>query len=246
MDSIDRREASSGKVSYSDLVVLHETSKSRVVMVPFFVRHSDHTELAVKLVTYRKAPPPHYWALVEDKSLSLKEPAARRLLESLKSHLAVSEQDQDGNFLVVRVSQGTADIGKHDPKTVATALANVLSQKDILTHFVNVDLSEEFISAFRSAIRLKEMQLAVTHLREYLDNGETSEQIYQDWCDAHTWAFGNAYVVRDKVRAISAGDKLDMLLPTVISGYRDLVELKRPDMTVLNWDEAHGNYYFAA
>ena len=246
MDAIDRREASSGKVSYSDPVVLHETSKTRVVMIPFFIRHSDHTELAVKMVTYRKSPSPNDWAVVEDKSLSLKEPAARKLLESLRSHLAVSEQDHDGNFLVIRVSQGTADIGKHDPKTVATALTNVLSQKDILTHLVNVNLSEEFIRAFRGAIRLKEMLLAVTQLREYLENGETSEQIYQDWCDAHTWAFGNAYVVRDKVRAISAGDKLDMLLPSVISGYRDLVELKRPDMTVLNWDDAHENYYFAA
>jgi len=44
----------------------------------------------------------------------------------------------------------------------------------------------------------------------------------------------------------SPGDHLDLLLPTVISGYRDIVELKRPDMTVLYYDEQHNNYYFSA
>jgi hypothetical protein len=41
---IDRRVARSGNVSYSDPVMLHETSKSRGVLVPFFVpqRIPDH------------------------------------------------------------------------------------------------------------------------------------------------------------------------------------------------------------
>jgi hypothetical protein len=48
------------------------------------------------------------------------------------------------------------------------------------------------------------------------------------------------------VRNIPAGDHLDLLLPTVIAGFRDIVELKRPDMPVLNWDKAHRNFYFSA
>lgn len=52
--------------------------------------------------------------------------------------------------------------------------------------------------------------------------------------------------MRDDVRDISASDRLDILLPAVISGYRDIVELKRPDMTVLLFDEKHRNYYFSA
>lgn len=34
--------------------------------------------------------------------------------------------------------------------------------------------------------------------------------------------------------------------PTVIAGYRDIVELKRPDAKILRWDEAHRNFYFSA
>ncbi|MCI0564535.1 MAG: DUF4263 domain-containing protein, partial [Nitrososphaera sp.] len=50
----------------------------------------------------------------------------------------------------------------------------------------------------------------------------------------------------DAVRDISPGDRLDLLLPTVISGYRDIVELKRPDVPVLLFDTAHRNFYFSA
>ena len=53
-------------------------------------------------------------------------------------------------------------------------------------------------------------------------------------------------MVRDEVRAISTGDNLDLLLPNVIAGYRDIVELKRPDKEVLLYDAAHKNYYFSA
>lgn len=36
------------------------------------------------------------------------------------------------------------------------------------------------------------------------------------------------------------------MFPSVITGYRDLVELKRPDMEVLNFDNSHKNYYFTS
>lgn len=48
------------------------------------------------------------------------------------------------------------------------------------------------------------------------------------------------------MRSISTGDNLDLLLPNVIAGYRDIVELKRPDKEVLLHDAAHKNYYFSA
>jgi hypothetical protein len=36
------------------------------------------------------------------------------------------------------------------------------------------------------------------------------------------------------------------MLPSVIAGYRDIVELKRPDMRVLFYDDEHKNFYFSA
>jgi hypothetical protein len=246
VSTINRREASSGKVSYGDPVIIHETSKSRVILVPFFIPRSSGTDLSIKLVTHRKMPPPASWVVAEEKAISLNEAASRKLLNGLKEHLKVAEEDEDGSYILLRVTEGTASIGEHDPQSVASALVKVLSQEEIVKHLGSTELSDEIIEAFRSVIRLNEMRSAVAQLHQYLENGETSESVFQEWCDNHTWAFGNAYVMRDCVREISPGDQLDLLLPTVIAGYRDIVELKRPDMRVLIYDESHRNYYFSA
>lgn len=36
-----------------------------------------------------------------------------------------------------------------------------------------------------------------------------------------------------------------MLVPRILAGYRDIVELKRPDHTVLDYDKGHRDYYFS-
>lgn len=244
--AIHRRPAQSGKVSYGDAVVLHETSRSRVTLVPFFIQHTDHTELSVKITTYKKKPPPEEWAVVQEKALSLNEQATRRLLSALQDHLQVAREDEDGRFLLLRLDEAPTQIAGHDPAAVAGALTKALSQDAVVEHLKDAKLSTELTAAFRSAIRLREMRSAVAQLREYLNNGEADEKVYQKWCKQHTWAFGNAYVLPDDVRNISTGDQLDLLLPSVIAGYRDIVELKRPDKTVLQYDSTHKNYYFSA
>lgn len=244
--TFNRREAQSGRVSYGDPVILRDSSRSRVQFVPFFVRRSDGTELALKIITYNKNPPPLNWVLLEQKSLSLNESESRQLLSALRDHLAVAETDQDGRYILIRVDEGTASIGDNNPAAVAAALAKVLSQDEIVEHLAATELTDSLINAFRGAIRLKEMRSAVAALRDLLDSGEANEQPYQTWCKQHSWAFGNAYVISDDVRDISTGDSLDLLLPTVISGYRDIVELKRPDREVLLYDSDHRNFYFSA
>ena len=244
--TVYRRKARSGLVSYGDPVVLRDNSQSRIQFVPFFVPRSKGTDLGIKVVSYRKNPPPQDWALIEDKSLSLEEPEARLLLSALRDHFAVAEDSQDGQHIAIRIDEGTATLGNSDPAAVAAALAKVLSQQEIVKHLAETDLSDSLVSAFRSAIRLKEMRSAVAKLRNLLDSGESAEQFYQQWCKEHSWAFGNAYVMTDEVRDISASDSVDLLLPNVISGYRDIVELKRPDPEILFYDKDHRNYFFSS
>src|SRR6266567_7781482 len=101
IQAIERREAQSGRVSYSDPVILHETSRRRVIMVPFFIARSAGTELAIKIQTYRKAEVPMDWVVVDEKSVSLDEAASRALLRGLKQHLAVAESAEDGSYLLI-------------------------------------------------------------------------------------------------------------------------------------------------
>lgn len=46
-------------------------------------------------------------------------------------------------------------------------------------HLADLDLSREMVTAFRGAIRLKELRTALASLRQYLDEGVGDEQVYQ-------------------------------------------------------------------
>ena len=242
--TIRRREARSGRVSYADPVVVYESSQRLVKMVPFFIKRTEGTDLAVKVATYKKRE--DGFVEIEQKSVSLPEAGARRLLKALRAHLQVAEEDANGNYMLLKVADGDVQLGEHDAESIASALARAMSQPEIVEHLEGTELSAELIGAFRTAIRLNEMRSAVAQLRTHLEAGVSDEGVYQDWCEHHSWAFGNAYVMRDDVRNISAGDKLDLLLPSVMTGFRDIVELKRPDEDVLHYDTGHRNYYFAA
>jgi hypothetical protein len=246
MDKVSKKSANSGKIQYGDPVTLYETSRSKKVMIPFFIPRSDGSELAIKLQTYKKGAAPFDWAIVEEKSLSLDGQSSLNLLKALKNHLITAEIDEEGEYVMIKLNGETSDLKDIDSETLSKAIAGVLSRDDIIEHLTSKDLSNEMVSAFKSAIRLREMQDACAQLRNYLETGQNDESIYQDWCDNHSWVFGNAYLIKDDVRAISEGDKIDMLLPTVISGYRDIIELKKPSESVLNWDSTHNNHYFAS
>ena len=117
--TISRKKAASGKISYGDPIVLHETSKSRVTLVPFYIPHSDHTELSVKIVTWGKLQ--SEWKFKEEKTITLSESASRNLQSALAQHYEVAKSDEDGKYLLLKISDGTADLSDHDPQLVANA-----------------------------------------------------------------------------------------------------------------------------
>ncbi|QYJ01170.1 DUF4263 domain-containing protein [Thalassovita mediterranea] len=246
-DYIRARRAKSGTSYYGDPVVLKDNSRSKVTFVPFFIPHSDHQELAGKIVTWRKQKVGP--KLIEEKSVSLSGQETLSLLKALKAHLAISESPEvEGDYILIKVSGQTieTELGGHDPKTVAAAITNVLGQPEIVAHLRDAELSSELCDAFRSAIRVREIETAVEKLRTMLSEGEVAENAYQRWCDDHFWALGPAKRITDITRSISISDQVDKLLPDISSGLSDIVELKRPDMDVLKYDGSHRNYYFSS
>lgn len=246
VQKVVRKTASSGKVDYAPPVVLNETSKSKLHALAWFIPHSDgRTTFSLKLEGFVKAKD-QPWIEDKAKTLTLSETSSLQLLKYLQTHLPLAAQSETGEFILIRVANGEANLTGHNPQELVGALTKVLSQSELLGHLSSTELTHELSIALRGSIRLSEMRSAVAELRSNLGSGEVGEQTYQAWCEKHCWAFGNAYVVRDEVRAISTGDNLDLLLPNVIAGYRDIVELKRPDKEVLLYDAAHKNYYFSA
>lgn len=244
VNKVVRRSAKSGKLDYAPPITLRETSKSRLRALGWFIPHTDRTEFALKLEGSKKQQ--GAWQEDQTSTMTLSEDASRELLKYLQTHLPVAAQSGTGEYLVIPIASGEADLKGRDPQETVGALMKVLGQRELVQHLAKTELTAELTAALRGAIRLGEMRAAMDALRDHLESGDTREQTYQSWCEQHSWAFGNAYLVHDDVRAITTGDNLDLLLPTVVTGYRDLVELKRPDMDVLNYDKGHRNFYFAS
>lgn len=241
------RTARSGKTKYGERVILKDNSKTRVNFVPFFIEHSDHIELAGKIVTFNKTTDKP--TQKEEKSISLSGDETRKLFDALKTHLAVANDGKgDGEYLVVDVGDKSLKSSAltHDPSAVVAALTTVLGQPDIVNHLRNAELSSELRDALKNSIRIKELATAVNELRDMLESGVTLEKEYQKWCDAHHWAFGPSAPLSKNVRTISISDQVDKILADIASGFADLIELKRPSDDVLRYDEKHRNYYFSS
>jgi Domain of unknown function (DUF4263) len=237
---IRKQTARSGLVDYAEQVVLHDSREVRIVLVPFFISHKTHPPgLTLKLICQPKREAN---VVGPDKEINLDENASKRLLDELP-HLAELAGQPTGDYLFVPI-EGEFKIGNVSPDTVANSLLRVLSDPEIARQFAASRFDQTLLSALRSNLRLRGLSAAVAELRGYLSEKIGDEAIYQSWCRRHGWAFGITYQDPDEVRDIAVGDTVDFLLPTLI-GYRDLVELKRPDMPLLMFDEKHRNYYWS-
>jgi hypothetical protein len=135
-------------------------------------------------------------------------------------------------------------LSAHDQVEAARLASELLSKPELL-QLLRSTQGPETTRLLQTALRAAELRHAVGQLRSLLDGGHTSERLYQDWCDEHSWVFGGAHQTRDAVRRIDEGSITDLLLPDVV-GYRDIVELKRPDAGVLGYDSSHQTHYLSA
>lgn len=243
---LHRKSAKSKRIDYLEPIVLCDTKRRRVEMFAIFPPGSN--KVKVRIETFKKTNETALGIIpVEEKrSLWIDEKTIGNLLRGLQDCLGLSTASTEGKYLLVPLAEDNGDFNGSNPADIGAALSKLLHHKSLAEHIAKTEITDEVLVALKSAVRLKEMRTAIAQLRGYLNANVNDEQTYQVWCEKHTWAFGNAYVIRDDVREISPGDTLDLLLPSAISGFRDLIELKRPDKTVIRWDEKHRNFYFSS
>ncbi|MCW8102652.1 Shedu anti-phage system protein SduA domain-containing protein [Streptomyces tauricus] len=234
----DRRPAASGALSYSDRITIRDTSQVSIEAVPYFIPHrNSENELSMKLIRVDKRSG-------EACEITLKDADLQKLKQCIAQALTVAGQEDDGQYLVLRADELAHTVESSDDavRAVGGALDSHRFARRVAQH-VN---PEALASAFSAVVRIGELRAAITELRENLDKGVALEDVYQKWCDKHSWAFGNAYVARDNWRSIGIGDQVDLLMKSTASGFRDIFELKRPDMEVLSFDNTHRNWYWAS
>lgn len=227
-----------GQVGRTHSVVLRDTARSSIVVNPWFIqRSSGEIQTSLKLTCGRKtlgSP------TIRDAEITLAHDEVVRLHAVLHDFLSLSEESE-GDYIVVPVA---AD-DRLDVEDTARKVAGVLRQPGVAAQLAEIGLSADIASALHGAARIVDLRVAVSELRNDLDGGLTLERTYQEWCDRHNWAFGNAYVARDEVRGIAIGDQVDLLMQSSENGLRDVFELKRPNMPVIVYDKSHKCWHWS-
>jgi hypothetical protein len=237
-----KRNARSGKVGYATPIVLSSSSSRIIQLIPIYIRHNTKPEgLTLKLVQSRVETASYLSSIDPEVEINLSEEASRRLLEVVPE-LAELSGYAIGDYLVLGID-GSLNVDKVGAQRAATALIAALSSPGIRDRISIQDLDSELIDGLQGLVRLRQLQEAVAELEKLLTSDD-DEHHYQEWCRRHSWAFGTAYQEADPVRLIAVGDQVDFLLP-IMSGYRDIVELKRPGARVISWDAGHRDFYFS-
>lgn len=239
---VSRESTTKDGVERLNPIILSESSRTKVVLWGWYIHHSDHIEFSAKIQTLRKSQ--NDWFELEDKTITLSSEATLKLAYELPKLVCAAQEGSPGDYLIVKLTEDNADLDRLNPDEVIASLFNVLNRKPIIEHLNGKELGSELARALQYSVRLSEMKAAMLELRELLDSGEALEKHYQSWCEKHPWAFGNQFVVSDEIRSIGIHDQVDMLVPRILAGFRDIIELKRPDMEILAYDAAHRDYYF--
>lgn len=239
-----RTQARSGRVSYSEPVVIKENRQCEVQLVLHYIPHHTRTdELSAKFLYWRRGA--NGFRVGPAASFTLREDEVRNLSHLLTDGLALAAEGKDGDYVIIRLDRSPTDIEGRDPRKLGEAVRSLLEQPSFIERVLLDEQGPELIRAMQSSLRVLEITHAVDRLRRYLNTGVVDERSYQVWCEEHSWVFGNAYAMRDEVRNIALGDQVDSLLPLTANGLRDILELKRPDMDPLRWDPSHKSYYWS-
>lgn len=242
-------KAQSKSLSYTHEEIIHETGRTRVTALAWLVDHqSGDRETSIKIRTEQRKRDGGgvlTWLDAEQKTITLAQSAVRALVEFAKRAGAVAQEKGDGSYIAIRTTNAVADVASLAPETVSRTIAAILQKKELVAHLAGQELGAELVHALRGAIHVRKMKSALLKLRTMLQSGEHLESKYQEWFEQHSWAFGSAYQAPDSIRQIARGDTLDLLVPSSLTGLRDVIELKRPNMDVIRYDEAHKNWYWS-
>lgn len=238
-----RPSQSTPNVSFTEPIVIRATHESRIEVLLQYIKRTSGDEISPKFIYSRKAQGSSFFGLPVE--FTLKHDEAKELKRVLEEGLAIAEGREDGDFLVLRLDGINPGLRSYDPSAVGQAIAPLVADVDVLRALTNTQNGAQILLGLQSSVRLTELSVAIDELRSKLDSGVADEQSYQVWCERHSWAFGNAYTLRDDVRTIAIGDSVDGLIEQTANGLRDLFELKRPDMEPMKYDSTHKCYFWS-
>ena len=187
---IDLRATNAGDKTHEREVWLRTTTQSAISAHVTFIG----TGISVKLTGWN-APATRGQIRLgwPQGQMTLQHHEAVRLRNLLSQWLAMSEQPDPGEYLVVRLDKST-ELGAVGAAGAVRRITQVLSRPELATQLTGEEFSDELLAALEGHVRLRELRSAVDELRTHLSAGDDDERTYQDSCDRHPWAFGSAWL----------------------------------------------------
>lgn len=241
----EKRTARSGKTTYAPSFVLRENSRTKIEMVPHFIPKGGSDVLAVSIKKYSADTDDGRWVLDESSSFALGEEETSLLTTKLVELQALVGAKADQRYITIPLDGEGFSIPSAPTSQVVDALIKAITSPDLAEAVAGHVPSDNFTQLMKTGLRVAEMKAAANQLHGMLGDDTLTEHDFQKWFDLHYWVFGNAYIAKDEIKRISRSDNIDLLLKQTASGLRDIVELKRPQFKVLDYDADHKQYYFS-
>ena len=92
-------------VELSEAITLHRSSRSEILLTPFFIKHSDPTaerDLSIKITRCKISN----GISIPEKEINLAEEAARVLMGKLNELFELKKIPDNGNFLLIKLGDG--------------------------------------------------------------------------------------------------------------------------------------------
>ncbi len=224
---IERRKTASENFDRSRPIEIHRTNQKVVTLTLGSVRHRTHgTKMTATIGQFN----PSSTDDSDGVHINFDEDDLEVLAEALRRAVPVMTAEDDGRYIVARVEDG-ASVAPDEISALVAALSNNPTIFDNLAAKGDLNRLQEAISHLG---RLATLKQSIAELEAAVTQGESGESFYQKWCERNSWAFGMTYLTADDIHTISRSDKVDLLLPRLFGGYRDIVELKTPSAKVLD------------
>jgi hypothetical protein len=221
------RSTKSPQVKQCDPVTIHDSPGKVVKYRARSVTHNSGVITYEARITRYDPRKPE----VTDFALELEEPDLQRLAAAIAEYGPIVRAGEHGTFVLIRLGDVDALDGASTEgvRTLLTSLARNDGLRRIIEEIAGAGALEELVSDGRRVARLRS---AISELEGLLSSPQP-ESAMQEWAARNSWCFGLQYAPFDDERRLSMADKADLLLPRLIDGCRDLVELKRADVEVL-------------
>lgn len=234
---MEKISVSSGRGFKYNSTVLHETSRQKieaqVVSVPDGKTGGVH-HFDLVITKYIKNPT-QSWEEAEVSKVRFSSDDTQSL-QKLLNFLKVQKDIAQYNKASLEISDKS--LSKEDKEFVQGVLTyfDTPEKKALLVQAKSEDVNNLYASV-KHAKNVKASQ----ELDQLLSDASKELEL-QKWIQNNTWVFGVEYISFFETSKIGIHSDSDFIVES-LDGYADLIELKKSEFKLFNYDTSHNNYY---